>query len=210
VLAQDWPHEPKNVLKMKSTISILGIVGALCLFPGCKKDDVQPIAAVSKTTAPDTASLYVLLDSKACATVQSQYSSATIDIRGIQVFSTEHGWQDLTTVPGAWDVVSLQTAPVPVADLTETTKVKAGAITKIKLTIGDNNQLVVDDKQASCYKIAKKEIILDVQADVKANALNEIVISIDICGNFTVEQRYQEDPCYTLNPVFAFQNILQR
>jgi hypothetical protein len=192
---------------MKKIISLIGVIGMICLFPNCKKDEVKPAA---KAQQVDTASLYVMIDSKACATVQSEYTSATIDIRGIKIFSAEDGWQELTPVPGAWDVVSIQTAPVPIAEITEVTKVNAGAITKITLTIGNNNQLVVNDQGADCYNIATKEITLDVTGEIKAGALNEIVLSVDICGKFTVEPRYQDDPCYTLAPVFAFQSLVQR
>jgi hypothetical protein len=191
---------------MKKIISMIGIASMFCLAPACKKTDVKP-AEPAKVMHGDTASLYVLLDSKACATAQTEYNSATVDIRGIKVFNTTHGWEDLTPVPGAWDVVSLQTAPVPVADLTENTRVHTGVITKIALTIGDNNQLVVNNAQARCYNIATKEIVLELEGELKANTLNEIVISIDICGNIQVTQHYNQDPCYTLNPVMAFQSF---
>ncbi len=194
---------------MKNTLSILGIAGILCLFPSCKKENPEPVVE-AKTRQVDTASLYVLINSKACATLQTEYTSATLDIRGIKVFSAEHGWQELTPVAGAWDLVSLQSATVPVAEITENTKVKAGAITKIMLTFGTNNQLVVDNQAATCYKIGVKEVTIDFEGEIKAGALNEIVLNVDICGNFSVETRYQEDPCYTLTPMIEFQGIVQR
>jgi hypothetical protein len=195
---------------MKKIITLIGIAGTLCLSPGCKKKNVEPAEALAKQTVTDTATLYVLIDSKPCATPQTQYGSATIDIRGIKVFNTEAGWEELVPVPGAWDVVSLQTAQVPVAEITENTRVHAGAITKIALSIGDNNKLVVNDQAADCYKIASKEIVIDLQGEIKAGALNEIVLSLDICGNFSVQTRYNESPCYTLKPVFGFQSLVQR
>lgn len=195
---------------MKKTISTIGIVGMICLFLYCKKDNPQPAAAAEKTVQSDTATLYVLIDSKRCSIPQAQYTSATIDIRGIKVFNTVHGWEELTPVSGAWDVVSLQTAPVPVAEITENTKVHSGTITKIMLTIGTNNKLVVENKAADCYKIGVKEITLELNGEIKADALNELVLSIDICGKFTVTHRYQEETCYTLTPVFGFQSLGQR
>lgn len=193
---------------MKKIISMIGIASMFCLAPACKKSDAKPVEA-NKAHA-DTASLYVLLDSKPCSTPQSQYTSATIDIRGIKVYNTVHGWESLTPVPGAWDVVSLQTAVVPVADITENSTVHTGIITKIALTIGDNNQLVVNNDQARCYNIGTKEIILELEGEITANSLNEIVISIDICGNIEVTQHYNQDPCYTLNPVMAFESFIKR
>jgi hypothetical protein len=195
---------------MKNTISTITIAAILCLFAGCKKDDTHPSAAAVRTTLPDTATLYVMIDSKHCSTPQSEYTSASVDIRGIKVFYTDHGWIDLTPVPGAWDLVSLQTAPVPVAEITENSKVFAGAITKIMLTVGDNNKLVVDNKAANCFKIGTKEIMIDLQGNIQANALNELVLSVDICGKFTVVSKYQEETCYTLTPAFAFQSLVQR
>lgn len=196
---------------MKKIISMIGIGAALLLAPSCKKSEVKPQEPVSVNSQSqrhgDTASLYVLLNSKPCETPQNQYSSATVDIREIKVFNTEHGWESLTTVPGAWDVVSLQTATVPVADLTEKTTVHAGTITKIALTFGTNNHLVVNNTAAECYRLGTREVILDIQGELRANTLNELVVNIDICGNITLNAPYGEVPCYTLNPVMSFHSL---
>jgi hypothetical protein len=203
--------------KMKKMITMIGIAGMLSLVPSCKKSEVKPEAPsvtnnseARQSQVQDTASLYVMIDSKPCSTPQSQYTSASIDIRGIKVLNSEHGWEELTPVAGAWDVVSLQTAPVPVADITERSSVHTGTISKIALTFGDNNQLVVNDQAARCYNIGKHEIVLDMQGEIKANTLNEIVVSIDICGNISVHTQYDHEPCYTLNPVMAVQSFTQR
>lgn len=195
---------------MKKLMTLIGIAGMLCLTPSCKKDEIQPKGtnvSAQKSTEDAMATLYVMLDSKPCSTPQSQYTSATVDIRGIKVFNTVSGWEDLTAVPGAWDVVSLQTAPVPVADITEKSSVHAGTITKIALTFGDNNKLVVNDKAASCYKIDGREIVLDLKGEIKANTLNQLVVSIDICGNISVQTHYDSDPCYVLKPVMAVESF---
>jgi hypothetical protein len=198
---------------MKKLISMIGIASAICLFPCCKKSDSQPDVPSTQSSQVqkqiDTAKLYVLLDSKACATLQSQYTSASVDIRNIAVLNSEVGWEELTTVPGAWDVVSLQSAPVPVADLTEKSTVHAGSISKIRITFGDNNKLVVNDQPVDCYSLSRKEIILDLEANIEARSLNQIVVSIDICGNIKVTPRYNDTPCYTLDPVMAFESFSQ-
>jgi hypothetical protein len=195
---------------MKKIMTMMGIAGALCLAPSCKKNDVEPNALktpVTQEVQNEKTSLVVVLDSKTCSRPQEQYTSATIDIRGIKVYSEEHGWQELETVPGAWDVVSLQSAPMPIAELTEPTGVKPGMISQIALTFGDNNQLVVNDAPARCYNLGEKEIVLDFEGEIKADMLNQLVISIDICGNIIVNEKYNEDPCYTLNPVMAFESL---
>jgi hypothetical protein len=194
---------------MKKLISMIGIGAALCLAPSCKKSDIKPqeVSANPQKAQEDTATLYVLLDSKPCSAPQDQYTSATVDIRGIKVFNTAHGWEDLTPVPGAWDVVSLQQASVPVADITEKSKVHSGTITKIALTFGTNNHLVVNDNAASCYRLKVHEVVLDLQGEISAGSVNEMVVSIDICGNITLQTHYGEDPCYILNPVMAFQSL---
>jgi hypothetical protein len=191
---------------MKRVISILGIAAGLYLLPGCKKDNTVP---AGRAPQADTATLYVMINSLPCDSTMKQYTSASVDIRGIKVLTTA-GWEELTPVPGAWDVVSLQTAPVPVAEITNNTKVQAGTISKIMLTFGTNNKLVVNNQAATCYKLGVTEVTLDVQGEIKADALNEIVLNIDICGKFTVQQRYQEDPCYTLTPTFTFKSMVQR
>ncbi|MCE3226118.1 MAG: hypothetical protein K0S32_669 [Bacteroidetes bacterium] len=197
---------------MKKIMTIIGMAGMLCLAPSCKKKDVKPLEPnnninVQHAVNQKTAQMHVLLDSKPCSEPQNAYTSATLDIREIKVFNSEHGWEDLTTVPGAWDVVSLQSAPIPVADLTEHTAIHTGTITQVKLVFGSNNKLVVNDQAASCYGLSTKEVILEMHGEINANTFNEMVISIDICGNISVHQKYDEDPCYTLKPVMAFQSL---
>ncbi|MGZ3921350.1 MAG: DUF4382 domain-containing protein [Bacteroidia bacterium] len=196
---------------MKKIISMIGMGAMLCMVPSCKKSDVKPqeVNAVNaqQKQEQDTATLYVLLDSKRCSNQQSQYTSATVDIRGIKVYNTVHGWEDLTPVPGAWDVVSLQQATVAVADITEKSMVHSGSITKIALTFGTNNKLVVNDKAVPCYKIGVQEVVLDLKGEIRAGSVNELVVSIDICGNITVQTHYDQEPCYILNPIMAFESI---
>lgn len=192
---------------MKKIISMIGMASLLVLSPSCKKSTVKPQEEPATQAKEETAKMYVMLDSKPCSTPQSEYTSATLDIRGIKVLNSQYGWENLTTVPGAWDVVSLQTAPVPVADLTEQSTVHTGTITKIALTIGDNNQLVVNNVGMSCYNISTKEIVLDLNQEIQMNTLNQLVVSIDICGNITVNNRYDQDPCYTLKPVMAIESF---
>lgn len=195
---------------MKKIISMIGFASILCLFPCCKKNDAQPTGPTSsqnqnKNTA---AGLFVLIDSEPCDTPMSEYTSATLDIRGVAVFSEGH-WTDLMPVAGAWDLVSLQSAPVPVAEITENSTIEAGTITKVKLTFGSNNQLVVGNQPARCYNISPQEVIIDVEAEVEVGTLNQLVLSVDVCGNILVTPRYQDDPCYTLNPIFSFQSFSQ-
>jgi hypothetical protein len=193
---------------MKKIMTIIGMASVMLLSPSCKKSSVKPQEpAAQQTKAEETAQMYVLLDSKPCSTPQSEYTSATVDIREIKVFNNSHGWESLTTVPGAWDVVSLQTAPVPVADLTEHSTVHAGTISKISLIIGTNNELVVNNVAQHCYNISQKEIVLDLEEEINVNTLNELVVSIDICGNFSVSTKYDQDPCYTLKPVMAVEGF---
>jgi hypothetical protein len=213
---------------MKKLMIMIGISGALCLIPSCKKNVVNPSpkngdasATTTQAASPatntlarqtltgDTASLYVLIDSKPCGTLQPQYPAVTVDIRGIEVFNRDYGWESLTPVPGAWDVVSIQAAPVPIAEITEVSQVHAGRITKIALTIGDNNHLTVNESEASCYKIAGKRFVIDLDENITKDALNEIVLSIDICGNIQLETT-EEGSCYVLKPEFQFQSITLR
>jgi hypothetical protein len=210
---------------MKKLITLIGIVSALSLIPGCRKDSVQPIKPVNsnapaihssdpmiaaRITSGDTASLYVLIDSEPCGTVQSQYTSASVDIRDIEVFNTQYGWEHLTPVPGAWDVISIESAPVPIAEITEVSQVHAGEISKIRLTIGENNQLVVNNEAASCYKIQGNKIVINLDETITADALNEIVLNIDICGKFKTEVQEDSSICYLLKPEFSFQSITVR
>jgi hypothetical protein len=198
---------------MKKIMTIIGIASLLSLATFCKKDTAKPQEpdnpAVQSQQKEETAQLYVLLDSKPCSTPQNQYTSASVDIRGIKVHNSVYGWEELVPVPGAWDVVSLQQAPVPVADITEKSTVHTGTITQIVLTIGDNNKLVVNNAAARCYNISPKEITLDMNGVITAGTLNEIAVSIDICGNISVQTRYDQEPCYTLKPVMAFEHFSQ-
>ena len=190
---------------------MIGIGAMLCFVPSCKKSDIKP-QKVDETYGtqlqkPGNASLYVMLESKSCATPQKEFTSATVDIRGIKVFNPAFGWEELTAVSNAVDVIALQNGPVTMTKLSETSTIHSGAITKIALTIGDNNKLVVNNKPIRCYNISKRDVVIDLKGEIDAGSANKLVLSIDVCGNITVQSKYDQEPCYTLNPVMAFENI---
>jgi hypothetical protein len=195
---------------MKKIVSIIGIAGVLCLFPHCKKDSEkpeQPATPGSKQQSRTTAQLHAQLTSKLCVPQQEQYDQVILKITGAKVYNTVYGWEELVPMPSGADLVTLQTAPLPIIDFTEYTTVHEGLITKITLTFSETNQLTVNDRVASCYKLAYHEMTLDIEGEIHAGTFNEILLGIDICGNISVETRYQQEPCYTLNQVMEFKHF---
>lgn len=192
---------------------MIGIGAALCMVPSCKKSDIKPQEAAASNTQQQEqngTTMYVMLASKPCSTPQKDYTSVIVDIRSIRVYNTLHGWEELPSIAGKWDLVNMQKENIPGLNITERVAVNSGLITKVAITFGENNKLEVNNYPASCFNLGAREVILDLKGEVKAGAVNEILISMDICGNIMAETNSDGNSCYTLKPVMEFQRLSQK
>ncbi|MBA3664581.1 MAG: DUF4382 domain-containing protein [Bacteroidetes bacterium] len=205
---------------MKKLITIIGMGAMLCMVPACKKSDIKP-QELSTTTAdakqspqsdPQTqdASLYVMLASKGCSTPQKDYTSVIVDIKSVKVYNAENVWVELPVVSGTWDLVRMQQGDIPGLNITDRKNVKAGAISKVAITFGDNNKLVLNNKPVSCFKLGAQEVIMNIRGEVMAGRVNELLMSINICDNMSTQVNKDGTTCYILKPDMQFQRITQK
>jgi hypothetical protein len=206
---------------MKKLITMIGLGAALCLVPACKKSNIAPKEATASNSieqrdpglplqpVEQNTSLYVMLASKACLSPQKEYTSLKVEIRGIRFYTAEEGWQALPTIDAGWDLVSMQQGTG--LNITNVKTVSPGTITRVAIIFGDHNELVVNDRPAaSCFKLGAQEVIIDLKEGIKANAVNELLVSIDICGHIGVQQNNDGTQCYILKPVMEFQRLTQK
>lgn len=189
------------------------------MVPACKKSNITPKDSIATVTGDNQrlmqqdavgTSLYVMLASKPCVTPQKEYTSLTVDIKGVRVYSLENGWQTLPVTATGLDLVSMQQENMPSLNLTDRIMVQAGTITKVAINFGVNNKLVVNNKPESCLKLGTQEVILDLKGEVKKDAVNELLVSMDICGNITAQTGNDGNRCYLLNPSMKFERVSQK
>jgi hypothetical protein len=205
---------------MKKLITMIGLGAVLCSVPACKKSNIAPKEATASNSIEQrdpglplqpvegNTSLYVMLASKACLSPQKEYTSLKVDIRGIRFYTAEEGWQALPTIDAGWDLVSMQQGPG--LNITNVKAVSPGTITKVAIFFGDHNELVVNDRPASCFKLGAQEVIIDLKEGIIANAVNELQVSIDICGHIGVQPNADGTQCYILKPVMEFKRLSQK
>ncbi|MCW3078177.1 MAG: hypothetical protein JWO32_2786 [Bacteroidetes bacterium] len=191
------------------------------MAPSCKKSNMMPKGVSDATETqqkqgpspqpvPDNTSMYVMLASKPCSNPQKEYTSLTVDIRGVKVYSPENGWVTLPMVAGWWDLVSMQQGNSAGLNITNRIAVRPGGITKVAVSFGVNNKLVVNNDAASCFKLGTQEVVFDMKGEVQKNAVNELLIAMDICGNISVETNNDGNKCYLLKPVVQFERVSQK
>lgn len=207
---------------MKKLITIIGMGAMLCMVPACKKSDIKPqnlqevTASTAKQGQPaapvnqNNTSMYVMLASKTCANPQKEYSSLIVDIKSVKIYSDKYGWEELPAFVNGWDLVSMQQANITGLNITDRLPVHSGTITKVAVIFGDNNKLVVNDKTASCFKVGTREVIVSLRGEIKANAVNELLLSMDMCGNVSVQTNSDGSQCYVLKPLVEFNRISQK
>lgn len=206
---------------MKKIITLIGIGAALCFAPSCRKSTITPqkfeavdniqerVPSQPQTPANENTSLYVMLKSAACATPQKEYTSMMLNIKDVRVFNPATGWQDLKAVSNGWDMLFAEQGTTPGFNITELMAVNAGKITKAAITFGDNNKLVVNNKIASCFSLASREVVVDFGGEVKAGRVNRLVLDLDACGHIGMQTNADGAQCYVLKPVVYFDRLSQ-
>lgn len=201
---------------------MIGIGAALCMVPSCKKSNLMPQEVTNSAVSAerqlpqqdpqvqDATTMYVMLASKGCDNTQRDFTSVIVDIDRVKVFSEEHGWVELPALAGSWDLVRMQKNDIPGFNITDRVAMKAGIITKVAITFGENNKLVVNGKPAECFKLGAQEIMIDLKGEVKANEVNELKLAMNICGNIGTQTNGDGTQCFIMKPVAEFQGITQK
>lgn len=207
---------------MKKLITMIGIGALLFLAPSCEKSNIQPIDNSATTELEERSigqdlqplrnktSLYVMLSSKPCLSPQREYTALMINIKAIRFYTEQHGWQSIQPLNQSFDLVKMQSMDTGF-NITDRYIVPPGTITKVALTFGDQNRLAVNNVPVNCFKLANQEVVLDMKGEIKAKEVNELLLSMDICGNISLQNNNSGDnKCYILKPLVEFQKISQK
>jgi hypothetical protein len=213
---------------MKKLIYAMGFIGLISLLPSCTKSN--KLAPASETissnrpapeegtpiTIPDETPrgvLAVRLVSSGCDQIQVEtpdldteesrlepYSAINLDIRQIKVYSAENGWEDLKVNAAVYDLITLQNELGE--EIAARTSIKEGNISKISITLGRGNSIMIKGK-TFCLRPSANEIIVDVKAKLQAEHFGEMILNIDFCNAIHLEDHYDTGSCYVLKPMVS-------
>jgi hypothetical protein len=215
---------------MKKLMYAMGFIGLLSLLPSCAKSTKFAPASETQSSnrpAPEHATEVVLpentesgllavrLTATGCDQIQSEpqtpeleneqarlspFSSIKLDIRAIKVYSEENGWSDLKVNAAVYDLITLQNELGE--EIAARTSLKEGNISKIAITFGRSNSVMVKGK-TFCLRSSANEVIVDLKAKLQAEHYGEMILNIDFCNNIHLEDNYDSGSCYVIKPMIT-------
>ena len=179
--------------KVLKLILIFGISCILVasLLAGCKKDEGQVEEtgqmSVQMTDAP------------------GDYAKVNVDIQSVWVhYASTDAWVEVKCKSGLYNLLDFQNE-VSVL-ITDTVTLKTGRINQIRLVLGSNNSIVLNDSSTYPLTIPSGEqsgIKINVDADVLANVHTQLLIDFDAALSVHLTGNGQ----YMLQPVIKLKRI---
>lgn len=170
---------------MKTILKSLAVCALLCIvMSGCRKERFGDIT-IRLTDAP------------------GDYLQVNVDIKQVQVHFTDDGWMDLNTQSGIYDLLTLQNISTMLAAKPQ---VPAGKVSQIRLILGADNTLMLNDSTIVPLKIPsayQSGVKLNVHAEVPPSST--LTVTLDFDAEKSVNREGNGD--YIMNPVITVQSI---
>lgn len=179
------------------TVLFAGLVWSM-LFQACKKDD-------NESSGSGSGSGYMQV---AMTDTPGDYRHVYIDLKRVEVHRTdtndEGGWVVLTTRDTIYDLLTLQNNVTAV--LGDSTKLPAGRITQMRLILGANNSVVLNDNTSYPLTIPSSMntgIKINLNSDIQANRCTHVLLDFDAGHSVNVlgNGRYQMKPVIQVKSV---------
>lgn len=174
---------------MNSKFLILIIViTAVSLLPlvSCKKENGDSKITVKMIDAP------------------GDYQEINVEVLKVRVHHDVQGWIDLPTVAGVYDLLTLQNDVS--ATLVDTGVFPAGTIKQMRLILGENNTIKIDDEYylLSTPSAQQSGLKINLNAHFEPGQLYEVILDF-VADESIVEQG---NGAYSLKPVIKVESIL--
>jgi hypothetical protein len=156
---------------MKLSVKSLLFIGLITFVAtGCKKDNEYGNMTVKMTDAP------------------GDYREVNVDVQTVQVHHSGNGtWTTLSTQSGVYNLLDLQNNITMV--LASGTQIPAGNVSQIRLILGSNNSVMLNDSTIHPLTIPSSE-----QSGIKIN----VNANIPPAGNVIVTLDYDADQSVNL------------
>jgi hypothetical protein len=177
----------KTIQRKSSTCAILKkimfviLVSLLVMqISSCKNDKKgeQVLLTVRMTDAP------------------ANYDAVTIDVQGVEIIGGDGSTVVLTTTPGLYNLLDLSNG---INTILATGYVKAGKVSQVRLILGPNNTVKVDNVNYPLSTPSAMQSGLKIQMNQTYEAGVEYIILLDFDANQSVIQKGNNE--YQLKPV---------
>jgi hypothetical protein len=158
-------NQNKKNRSFKILTKILGVLTLLILLMACESNDEQ------------TATLNVRLTD-----APGDFQEVNIDIQGVEVHNElgeqTSGWKPLAIEQGVYNLLELTNG---VDTLLATDELPAGKVSQIRLILGSNNTVMIDNtlRALSAPSALQSGLKLNVNADLKAGVTYTILLDFD-------------------------------
>ena len=172
---------------MKTTIKMWHIFSlAVLLTTGCRKADTGTShVQVKMTDAP------------------GDFQQVNVEVLEVKVHHTGAGWITLPTNQGVYDLLTLQNDIT--AMLVNQGELPAGKITQLRMVLGDDNSVMVDDivYPLSTPSAQQSGLKINVNAVFAPNETYELLIDFDAAQSIVITG----NGAYSLKPVIKLEGI---
>lgn len=172
-----------KTMMIKSSLLAIAAVAVL----GCKKMDNTGHMTVKMTDDP------------------GDFEQVNVDIREVLVHVEGHGWVNLPTNQGVYDLLTLQNDITTV--LVNEGELPAGHLNQFRLVLGGSNTVKVDGVYFPLATPSAQQsgLKININADVAPNETYELLIDFD-AGESIVEEG---NGGYSLKPVIKLEGIVE-
>jgi len=162
----------------KSFLTVLVAIG-LTAFQSCRKEETNPASPASSS---GQSSFRVRMTD-----APGNFSGLFVEITSVDAYLENHGWVNLSNESHTISVLDLTNGAETVLALN--THAHAGLYTKLKITFGNENTLVLDGTSGSSEadlhfnSQSSKEVIIAINEQVSANASADVLLDFNVAGS---------------------------
>lgn len=172
----------KNLKLIFVFIGLLAIIFSSVLLPSCSDEEKNARIEVRLTDSP------------------GDYEEVNIDIQAVEVHVSsgdqQSGWQTLDIIPGIYDIRKLSNG---LDTLLGTIELPAGRISQIRLVLGSNNSVKIDNEIISLSTPSAQQsgLKLNVQTELKEGITYKLLLDFHAAQSIV----HKGNGAYSLKPV---------
>lgn len=163
------------------------LIGALALLglSSCKKDDPQPGTGSTNTASPERGSFKVRLTDS-----PGNFSGLFVEMTRVDAYIENRGWVNISNESRVISVLDLTNGAE--TTLAYQSKAEAGVYTKLKLTFGNENTLVLNGAAGSSTialnfsSEGSREVIVEIDEEVSSETSADVLLDFNVAESIAL------------------------
>lgn len=173
-------------LRLKATVILAVLLSSITLVSSCGKDRRTGNLEIQMKDAP------------------GDFQQVNVEIKSVQVHLESDGWVSVPTNAGVYDLLELQNDVTVV--LTDNDEFPVGKVNQLRLILGDDNSVLVDDVY---YNLAlssedKTGLKININQNIESDQTLMLLIDFDAQKSIVIEG----NSTYRLKPVIQLDKVM--